>query len=219
MGKNLGSVIGGAAGFMIGGPMGAAIGAGIGGGVDSSNAQDRAIKAQKNAARDANQLQWDMYQQQRQDQEPWRQAGMSALTGIQENKFMNNWQQDPGYQFRMQQGMNAINASAGARGMRNSGATMKALMGYGQNLASQEYGNVYNREYGRLSALAGFGNQATQANAQAAGQYGQAAGSNIIGMGNAIGAANIAQSNQMTNLLGQGMGAYAMYAEDNLWHR
>lgn len=53
--------------------------------------------------------------------------------------------QDPGYQFRMQEGMKAINASAAAKGGLQSGAALKAAQQYGQGLASQEYGNVYAR--------------------------------------------------------------------------
>lgn len=52
---------------------------------------------------------------------------------------------DPGYAFRQQQGLNAINNAASARGMRLSSATMQALAKYGQNLASEEYGNAYAR--------------------------------------------------------------------------
>ena len=53
--------------------------------------------------------------------------------------------QDPGYQFRMQEGMKAINASAAAKGGLQSGAALKAAQQYGQGLASQEYGNAYAR--------------------------------------------------------------------------
>jgi hypothetical protein len=56
-----------------------------------------------------------------------------------------NFQEDPGYQFRQQEGQNAIQNSAAARGMGLSGATMKAMATYGSNLASQEYNNAYNR--------------------------------------------------------------------------
>lgn len=57
-----------------------------------------------------------------------------------------DFQADPGYQFRQQQGEQAINRSAAAQGGRLGGATLKALAGYNQNLASQEYGNFANRQ-------------------------------------------------------------------------
>ena len=52
---------------------------------------------------------------------------------------------DPSYQFRLQQGTKALEGSAWARGVGRTGGTLKDLMGYGQGLASEEYGNAYNR--------------------------------------------------------------------------
>lgn len=54
-------------------------------------------------------------------------------------------QNDPGYQFRLQQGQQALQNSAAARGGLLTGGTAKALTDYNQNAASGEYGNVYNR--------------------------------------------------------------------------
>lgn len=94
-----------------------------------------------------------------------------APTGVTE-------QNDPGYQFRLQQGMEALQNSAAAKGGLLSGGTAKAINDYAQNSASNEYGNVYNRAaqtyltnqgnfntnnsnlYNRLSGLAGQGLQA-----------------------------------------------------------
>lgn len=56
-----------------------------------------------------------------------------------------NWQQDPGYAFRLAEGQKALERSGSAKGMTLSGAQQKALAGYGQGMASQEYGNAYNR--------------------------------------------------------------------------
>lgn len=55
---------------------------------------------------------------------------------------------DPGYQFRQEQGQRAIQRSAAAQGTVLNPATVKALDEYSQGLASQEYGNVYNRRLG-----------------------------------------------------------------------
>lgn len=59
---------------------------------------------------------------------------------------------EPGFQFRMDQGRKALESSAAGRGVLRSGGTLKDILGYGQNFASQEYGNVFNRatqEYDR----------------------------------------------------------------------
>lgn len=54
---------------------------------------------------------------------------------------------DPGYQFRLQQGVGALDASAAARGGLGSGAQQRALARYGQDLGSQEYGAAYGRAW------------------------------------------------------------------------
>ena len=53
--------------------------------------------------------------------------------------------QDPGYQFRLTEGQKALERSGAARGVTNTGGNMKGLLDYGQRAASQEYGNVYDR--------------------------------------------------------------------------
>lgn len=74
---------------------------------------------------------------------------------------------DPGYQFRLQQGQEALERSGAARGVTNTGGTLKDILDYGQQAASQEYGNVYNRmagTYGMNEAArqAAFGLNAPQ---------------------------------------------------------
>lgn len=165
----------------------AGIGA-IGGGLIAASATKGAANAQAGAANNASALQQQQYQQSRADQlsqlaqqrtdtAPYREAGYGALSqltgGLQpggdfnRNFTMADYQADPGYGFRISQGENAINRSAGAAGSRYSGATLKALQRFNSNLASQEYGNAYNRfntdignRFNRLSSLAGTGQTA-----------------------------------------------------------
>lgn len=63
-------------------------------------------------------------------------------------------QSSPGYQFRYNQGLQALNSSLAAKGMLNSGNRLAALQNYGQDYASQEYNNQFNR----LSSLSGAAN-------------------------------------------------------------
>lgn len=65
----------------------------------------------------------------------------AAPTGVTE-------QNDPGYQFRLQQGQQALERSAAAGGAATGGAALKAAQRYGQDYASNEYDNVYKRELG-----------------------------------------------------------------------
>lgn len=54
-------------------------------------------------------------------------------------------QQTPGYQFDIEQGNQAINRSAAAKGMGSSGGILAELAKYGQGMASKEYGTQVNR--------------------------------------------------------------------------
>ena len=58
---------------------------------------------------------------------------------------MQDFTQDPGYQFRLDEGQKAIERSAAARGGLQSGAALKAAARYGQDMGSQEYQNAFNR--------------------------------------------------------------------------
>ena len=86
------------------------------------------------------------------------------------------WQADPGYQFRVDEGIRAAEAGSGARGSRLSGGALKDLLKYGQNMGSQEYQNIYNR----LAVLAGYGSVGIGTGANVATQYGTM-GANIMG--------------------------------------
>lgn len=76
--------------------------------------------------------------------------GMGLTPGADSGYLMNQptmaqLQMDPSYAFREQQGMQAVNRSAAAAGGLQSGSALKAAQRFGQDLASTEYGNAYNR--------------------------------------------------------------------------
>lgn len=54
----------------------------------------------------------------------------------------------PGFQFRLGEGLKALQRSAAARGTLLTGGTLKSLQGYAQDEASQEYDKVYGRALG-----------------------------------------------------------------------
>mgnify|MGYP000373107889 CR=1 FL=1 len=65
---------------------------------------------------------------------------------------MEQAQADPGYQFALNQGMNALQNAQAAKGLARTGASLKALMDYGQQAATQQYDKVYDRaasQYGQ----------------------------------------------------------------------
>lgn len=188
----------------------------IKGDLTGKNAMDAAIGAQTTATGKANLALKGSYEDQQKYLNPYADAGSTALSKLAGGNLVdsNSLTSDPGYQFRLAQGNTAINNAAAARGLGNSGATLKALTKYGQDYASNEYNNAYNRQYNTLTQLAGYGSNASNNLAGAAGSYGSNLSNNIMGLGNATAAANIAQSNQQNALIGQGIGAAATFFSD-----
>ena len=73
------------------------------------------------------------------------QAGAPGYGSLMRDFSMADYQQDPGYQFRLQEGLKQLQRNAAARGGMLSGATLAGTQKYAQGLASQEYGNAYQR--------------------------------------------------------------------------
>jgi hypothetical protein len=97
-----------------------------------------------------------------------------------------DFQTDPGYAFRQQEGQRAIESSAAARGGALSGGAVKEAMRYNSGLASQEYGNAWNRfqaeqndRYNRLASIAGVGQTAANTLNQQGQNYANSTG-NIL---------------------------------------
>lgn len=76
-----------------------------------------------------------------------------------QDNALKNFYTSPGYQFRLNEGIKALDRSAAAKGMQLSGAQSKAVQAYGQGLASDEYNNWLNNYW----QAAGLGKQATDA--------------------------------------------------------
>lgn len=111
-------------------------------------------------------------------------SGLLGLGGDQQagEQAFNQYQQSTGYQFRLGQGMQGIEGSRAARGVLNSGATAKALNDYGQNMASQEFGNYMDqvsRQTGMEGQVADRGLNAAMGVGQAGGAAGQASAAAI----------------------------------------
>lgn len=186
-------------------PIGAAI---LGGAAISGLAANSAANKQTKAAKNTVQLQRQVYDEQNQRLQPFLDAGMGGLNpylyelGLADRP--EGWQglsMSPGAQFALQQGRDAIEAGAAARGGLFSGSTAKGLEDYRQRVATQDRDNQLNRLLGLTqmgqSAAAGQGAAGIQF-ANAAGnamqQGANAAGAGMIGIGNA---ANDAIGNYM----------------------
>jgi hypothetical protein len=208
-------------------------------------AAQQASDAQSRIAAEQIALQREIFEKQIELQKPFREAGLAGQNRLLEYLGLGGsrtapgygkyataeftpgmFQADPGYAFRMSEGMKALERSAASRGGLLSGATMKGIQRYGQDLASQEYQNAFNRFQAQrtgtlnpLQALAGVSQSGATTLGQQAGQMGsniqnalgalgagQAA--NIIGGGNAAAAGTIGSANAIAAGLGQGLNFY-----------
>jgi hypothetical protein len=109
-----------------------------------------------------------------------------------------SFENTPGYQFALQQGMSGVNRNAAASGNLYSSGTLAAVGANQQGLASQNYQNYV----GNLMSMAGLGGQAAGINAGAATQAGGNIASTQLTGGIARGNAAGSQGNTYGNLLG-----------------
>ena len=237
----------------------------VGAALVGANAASKASKTQASAAERASELQSEastqaaelqretaaaqIAEQRRQFdrteelQRPFYTAGVGALNQLAPlasnyTPFgMEQFEADPGYSFRMGEGMKALERSAAARGGLLSGSMMKGIQRFGQGLASDEYTNAFNRyqteraaRLNPLQSLAGVGQttgqqigQAGQTMAAAIGQANQTMGTNLGNIytstasnlaNNAMSAANarasgyVGQTNALTGALNTGLNYY-----------
>lgn len=231
----------------------AIIGSAILGGVASnkaSKAQTQAAATSAEAARDTTQAgieaQERMFAKQMELQEPFRQTGLAAqnrladLLGISGRTdmpgygyglqpfTMAQYQADPGYAFRMREGLKALDRTAAARGGLLGGNQLRGAMQYGQDLASQEYQNAFNRFQTEranilnpLQSLGGVGQTSANAltsaagnlganTAQMYGNLGSALGASAMGAGNARASGYVGAANALTG----GLGTYLNYQQN-----
>ena len=128
---------------------------------------------------------------------------------------MEDFQQDPGYAFRMQEGLKALDRQAAARGGLISGAALKAAQREGQNMASQEYTNAFNRyqtnrsnQLNPLETLMGRSQTAANQVGNAAGNYAQNAGQAYMGAGAARASGYMGGANALAGAINQGLNMY-----------
>lgn len=117
----------------------------------------------------------------------------------------------PDYQFRLDEGARALTARNSALGIQDSGAATKSALKYGQNLASGEFGDWWNRQAG----LAGVGQTAAAANQNLGQNFSNATTSINTNKANALGSSYINQGNiygnLFSNLGGQAQRAATMF--------
>jgi hypothetical protein len=198
-------------------------GATLVGGLLGAGASRRAAAEQQATSRAAIAEQGRQYDQTRADQQPWRDAGKKAigdLSGMDMNRHftVDDFNKDPGYQFRMDEANKAMERGASARGGLQSGGTLKALSRYNQDYASGEYNNAYNRfnqdqsnTFNRLAAVSGIGQTANNQVGQAGQNMANNTAELLTGIGNAQAGGTMGQANAISNGIGQGMNTWMQY--------
>jgi hypothetical protein len=218
----------------------AIVGAAVVGGVMSSQASKSAANTQADASDRATAAQQQALDRQLEMQRPFTEAGTTAVnqlsamtqpggTATQDFSYAPfNYQADPGYQFRLDQGLKTMNATAAARGGLMSGAALKAGQQYGQSMGSQEYNASFGRylqNYANsqntfqmnrnnlldpLKFLTNIGQAGASNQAANVGSFGSSQAANITGAGNAQAAGQIGSANAFTGAMGQGIGQLQM---------
>lgn len=218
------------------------------GGLTSIFGGNKAAKAQEQASRDANSvaaetrdkelaLQEKMFNKNIELQQPTIDAGNTSRNRLMQllglsvggadngslmrDFSMADFQSDPGYQFRMDQGQQALERSAAARGGLLSGAALRDTARFSQGLASQDYQAAFDRfqsnrtnKLNPLLSLAGSAQTASGAlgaagqnyasgASQTLGNFGATAGANLMGAGNARASGYVNTANAINGGIGQ----------------
>ena len=186
-----------------------------------SEAAGDAADVQAGAANRAADLQYKQYQENVARQKPFYDVGVNALPElVKASKYtpfgMQQFQQDPGYAFRLKEGQQALDRQAAARGGLISGGALKAAQRYGQEMGSQEYTNAFNRyqlerqaRLNPLQSLAGM----SQTTANTLGTAGQQMASNVGEAQQNAAAARASGYVGQANALTGGLGTYLNYSQ------
>jgi hypothetical protein len=200
-----------------------------------ANAAKSAAATGAQASAEANRVLYQMYQEQKGLQEPYRAAGVTAqnklmdLLGLSPNTTAadygkygkdfsaSDFTADPGYAFRLSEGQKALDNQAAARGGLISGNALRAATAYGQNMGSQEYQNAYNRyqtnranQLAPLGSLITSGQNAAANTGAAAGNYGANYGNNVTTGAAAKAAGDVGSTNSLTG----GLNTYLNYSSN-----
>jgi hypothetical protein len=179
-----------------------------------ANAAEKAAETQSQAAANALALQREMFEYQKGLLEPYRTAGTKALERLSgamglggQGSQQQMLEMDPGYGFRLGEGLKALERMQASRGNFLSGGALKAGQRFAQDTASQEY----DRAFGRLSDIAGIGRSTSTQMGNAASGFGTSAG-NIMGQeANALAAGRMGRASAYTGAIGGALNSFQNY--------
>lgn len=220
------SAVGAIGGLFAGDLGGAAIGAlgSAASGLIGSDASQSAADTQSAASGRLAAQQNGMYQQNQQNLQPYMQGGNVALSSLggklangslggqfTQQDYLNN--KDPGYDFQLNQGNNALlNSQAAGDGVL-SGSALKGMINYNQGMASTGYQNAYQRwlgsqqnTFGQLSGVASMGENAAAGAGTTGASYANSLGTTITGGANAQASGMIGSATALSNGINNGSG-------------
>lgn len=194
-------------------------------GAIGAHAANSAANTQANAANNATNAQLQMFNQTRDDQAPWRQAGANALGTIGSNSDFFNHQFGPAdltanlapnYKFMLDQGLGATTNMANAMGGLG-GNSLKAVNDYAQNYAGNAYQQAFTNYtsnqtniFNRLAAIAGLGQTAGSNQTTGGSAYANGIANSTIGAGNARAAGAVGTANAISGGINGATGWYAL---------
>jgi hypothetical protein len=171
-------------------------------------AANKQAGAAKDAAAAANEqqdkalgLQTRMYEEGIARQQPYANIGMEFTNRLADMQRggptagANMLNMDPGYNFRLSEGMKALERNRAANSGLLSGGALKAATRYGQDYASNEFGNAYTR----VAGLASLGPSAAGIMNNLGSNYSANAGNLMGTMGANTGNALLAATNARTS--------------------
>ena len=199
-----------------------AIAAAIGGSLIQASAAKKAAKAQTAAANNDIAFQKETRDIIRNDLSQYRTGGVDAQRAIDFELGLGarptfgaaedgtggtaygGFTKTPGYDFRLQQGQDSLQASAAARGGLYSGAAMRDALKFGQDYGSNEYGNFL----ARLGARADTGMNAANMSGQASQQAAAGVSNALADRGNAISAGYVGVGKAINGGIDNALGAW-----------
>lgn len=189
-----------------------------------ADASKDAAKEQKKTADAAIANYWNQYYAAQEANKPWRDTGVNALgkLNVDFERFnrpftMEDFKAniDPGYEFRLNEGIKARDRSAAARGELFSGAHQKEMERFGQDFAANEYQSAWNRyvdrqnrEFNQLANMAGIGQTATRDLTQVGSNTAGNVGNALITGGNAAAAGKVGAAQAWSDALQNAAGDY-----------
>lgn len=183
---------------------GALIGA-IGTSIAADKSSDAAVAAGKFATDESGR----QYDQTREDMIPWLEAGRGAL--VRQNALLDGdysgFLNSPDYLAALNQGTRQLDMGAASAGNLWGGGADADRIQFGQQLATQNLGNYWNR----LAGMSGTGQQTAGSLGQFGANHANQVGQNQWGVANARASAYGQQAGALNDAIDGGLGAYGYY--------